>query len=197
MITGQFRLPTEPARSNTASAARRGVWPAYLGITALLVLLVVALAGGIIWYNLRKSTELMVAGAERQMAETGEKISDRVKLLYDPLYAIVGIASQVPDIKAPLREGPHSGLAMLMRMMRFYPQVLSLFIGFDNGDFFMLSHVAGDPRARFRAAVKAPDNAAFANKIVTARDGPRMERWIFFDDDGNEVGGIDPMPSDF
>ena len=110
----------------------------------MLVLIVLALAGGIIWYNLRKSTDLMVAVAEHQMAETGEKISDRVELLYDPLYAIVGIASQVPDIRRHFATGPHAGLAMLMRMMRFYPQVLSLFVGFDNGDFFMLSHVAGE-----------------------------------------------------
>jgi adenylate cyclase len=197
MVTGQPGLRAESARSGTSAAAGRGVWPAYLGIAGLLVLIVLALAGGIIWYNLRKSTDLMVAGAERQMAETGEKISDRVKLLYDPLYAIVSIASQVPDMKAPLRNGPHSGSAMLMRMMRFYPQILSLFVGFDNGDFFMLSHVAGEPRTRFRTALKAPESAAFANKIVTAKDGPRTERWIFFDDDGNEVGGTEAAPSDF
>ena len=76
--------------------------------------------------------------------------------------------------------------------MRFYPQVLSLFVGFDNGDFFMLSHVAGESRARFRSVLKAPENAAFANKIVTAKDGPRTERWIFFDYDGNEVNTSTP-----
>src|SRR5215813_1309231 len=110
MITGQSRLRTEPARSSTASAARGGVWPAYLGITALLVLIVVALAGGIIWYNMRKSTELMVAAAERQMIETGEKISDRIRLLYDPMYAIVGIASQAPDMKALAAGNDHPGM---------------------------------------------------------------------------------------
>ena len=31
----------------------------------------------------------MVAAAERQMIETGEKISERIGLLYGPLYAIV------------------------------------------------------------------------------------------------------------
>ena len=62
----------------------------------------------------------------------------------------------------------------------------------------MLSHVAGESRARFRTALKAPENAAFANKIIRpAKDGARTERWIFFDDDGNEVGHIDPAPSDF
>ena len=90
------------------------------------------------------------------------------------------------------------GLAMLMRMMRFYPQVLSLFVGFDNGDFFMLSHVAGEPRARFRTALKAPESAAFANKIVTAKDGPRTGRVDFFlTTTETKLDHMTPAPSDF
>jgi hypothetical protein len=98
MVTGRPRSGVR--RSSAAPAEREAVWPAYIGITALLVLIVVALAVGIIWYNLRKPTELMVAAAERQMVETGDKISDRIRLLYDPMYAIVGIASRAPDTKA-------------------------------------------------------------------------------------------------
>ena len=128
-----------PAPPDRAVAGRSGsaktAWPLYLGVTALLDLIVVALAGGIIWYNLRKSTELMLASAEREMVETGEKISDRIKLLYDPLYAIVGIASQVPEIKTPLSDNGHPPMAMLLRVLRFYPQILSLYVGLENGDF--------------------------------------------------------------
>jgi hypothetical protein len=97
-----------------------------------------------IWYNPLKTTELMVAAAERQMIETGEKISERIGLLYGPLYAIVAIASQVPELKAPLHGDGHTGRAMLLRALRFYPQILSLYVGFDNGDFFMVSHIAGE-----------------------------------------------------
>ena len=136
MVTGQPRLRPEVPRSSTTPAVREAVWPAYLGITALLVLIVVALAGGIIWYNLYKSTELMVAAAERQMVETGEKISDRIRLLYDPMYAIVGIGSQAPNMKALLTDNAHLGMPILLRMLRFYPQILSLYAGFDDGGFF-------------------------------------------------------------
>ena len=71
MVTWQ----SQRSRSNVAS---KSVWPAYFAIIALLVLIVLALAGGIIWYNMRKSTELMVAAAEHQMEETGAKISERI-----------------------------------------------------------------------------------------------------------------------
>jgi adenylate cyclase len=198
MLTGQAHLRTEELRSSAAPVAPKSVWPAYFGITALLVLIVVALAGGIIWYNLRKSTELMIAGAEQQMVERDAMISDRVRLLYDPLYAIVGIASQVPEIKAPIDEKGHVGMPMLLRMLRFYPQIFSLFVGFENGDFFTVAHVAGQSRSRFRSFLGAPENAAFSNKIITRRsDGVRAERFVFLDDDGLELGQRDPVPTDF
>ena len=198
MVTGQPRLRPEASRPSTA-AARGAVWPAYLGITALLVLIVVALAGGIIWYNMRKSTELMVAAAERQMVETGDKISDRIKLLYDPMYAIVGIASQAPNIKALLTDNnAHLGMPILLRMLRFYPQILSLYAGFDDGGFFGVDYIGGESRTRFRRFFKAPDNAAFWNRIVTPReDGVRVERWVFLDDDGVEIGHHDVGATDY
>ena len=61
----------------------------------------------------------MVAEAERQMIETGEKISERIGLLYDPLYAIVAIASQMPELKAPLHDDGHTSMSMLLRALRF------------------------------------------------------------------------------
>ena len=198
MVTGQPSPHAWLGRSQPAALPAKSAWPAYLGMTALLVLIVVVLAGGIIWYNLRKSTELMVAAAERQMAETGEKISDRVKLLYDPLYAIVGIASQVPEINAPLGDNGRPSMTMLLRVLRFYPQILSLYVGLDNGDYFGVTRIAGEARARFRDAFKAPDNAAFTNKIITSgKNGERVESWIFLDDDGAEVGRNDAVVPEF
>src|ERR1700730_18200228 len=51
----------------------------------------------------------------------------------------------------------HTGMPMLLRALRFYPQVLSLYVGFDNGDFFMVSHIAGAGRAPLRIALEAPE----------------------------------------
>src|SRR5215468_5510219 len=153
MVTGQAPPRSQTGQWQAAEALPKSAWPAYLGITLLLVLLVLALAGGIIWYNLRKSTDLMVAGAERQMVETGDKILDRIKLLYDPMYAIVGIASQAPDMKALAADNGRPGMTMLLRMLRFYPQILALYVGFDDGDLFSVHHIVGESRVRFRSLI--------------------------------------------
>src|SRR5215813_10693727 len=81
--------------------ASRPLWQTYVGIIALLLLSVAALAGGIIWYNAKKSNQLAITAAERMMVEVGEDVSDRIKLLYDPMYAIVGIAALVPELTSP------------------------------------------------------------------------------------------------
>jgi adenylate cyclase len=193
MVTWQSQ--SQPSRSNTAS---KSVWLAYFGIIALLVLIVLALAGGIIWYNMRKSTDLMVAAAEHQMEETGAKISDRIRLLYDPVYAIVGIASQAPDINTLLADNGPARMKLLLRALRFYPQILALYVGFDNGELFAVDHIAGESRAPVRSLSGAPENAAFYNRIITlGDDGLRIERYLFLDDDGVEVGHTDPAPATY
>ena len=149
-------------------------WPTYLGITGLLLFMLVALAGGIIWYNSRKSSELAVAAAQRLMQEADEKVIDRIKLLYDPMYAIVGIASLVPELTTPSVGDDASAKALLLRALRIYPQILSLYVGFDDGAFFMITHIAGDKAAALRKALQAPADADFAEETVAA--GQRRTR---------------------
>ena len=163
----------------TPSDARR--WPTYVGITSLLLFIIVALAGGIIWYNSRKSSELAIADAERLMKEADDKIIDRIRLLYDPMYAIVGIASLVPDLTTPASAENASAKALLLRALRIYPQILSLYVGFDNGAFFMVTHLAGGKAADLRKALLAPADAVFAEEIITPEAGGRnIARWVFW-----------------
>ena len=160
--------------------------------------MVVALAGGIIWYNSKKANQLAIAGTERMMLVAGQNVSNRIKLLYDPMYAIVGIALLVPQLISPaIKEDPHA-TSLLMRVLRIYPQILSLYVGFDNGEFFMVTHIAGENSAKLRDALGAPAGAAFANEIISAETaGDRKTRWVFLSEDGTVVRRLDPAPAEF
>ncbi len=196
-MTDQHRYShNRPASRVTGQS--RPLWQYYVGITALLLVMVVALTGGIIWYNSKKSNQLAVAAAERMMLEAGEDVSNRIKLLYDPMYAIVGIASLVPELISPaIKDDPHA-ISLLMRVLRIYPQILSLYVGFDNGEFFMVTHIAGENSGELREALHAPADAAFANEIISAETaGDRKTRWVFFSEDGTVVGRLDPALAEF
>jgi adenylate cyclase len=179
------------AQSRLADGATstRPLWHIYVGITGLLLVIVIALAGGIIWYNAKKSNALAIAAAERLIQETGERTLDRIRLLYDPMYAIVGVASLVPELTSPtVKKDPHA-MSLILRVLRIYPQIFSLYVGFDNGEFFMVTHIAGENGAALRDALHAPPDAAFANEIIsTDAGGNRSTRWIFLAEDGTVVG---------
>jgi adenylate cyclase len=182
----QYRPASSRARQPRPS------WPTYIGITALLLAIVVGLGGGIIWYNSKKSNQLAIAAAERMIQEGGNDVLDRIKLLYDPVYAIVGIGALVPELTTPAVAEDPRALSLMLRVLRIYPQMLSLYSGFDNGDFFMVTHLAGANAASLRDALHAPQAAAFANEIVSAdAGGDRKTRWVFLAEDGTVVGRTD------
>ena len=194
--------PRRPATRRQDARPRPPTWRTYLGITGLLVLLVVALVGGIIWFNAQKTQELMVADAERLMIETGDKVTDRLRLLYDPIYAIVGLGTQVSNLTAPLpldgSDGPYPALRLMLRGLRIYPQILSLYVGYENGDFYMVTHIAGEGADKLRTSLDAPPKAAFANEIVSQNaNGQRVVRWNYLAEDGTVIDSGKPSPATF
>jgi adenylate cyclase len=196
------RDPRRPVTRRGDTTPRPPTWRTYVGITGLLVLFVVALVGGIIWFNAQKTQELMVADAEQLMIETGEKVTDRIRLLYDPIYAIVGLGSQVSNLTAPLppdgSDGPYPALKLMLRGLRIYPQILSFYVGYENGDFYMVTHIAGEGADQLRTALAAPPKAVFANEIVSENtNGQRMVRWNYLAEDGTIIDSSKPVPATF
>jgi len=197
-VTDQHRYGQQHQPATGRTVPSRPLWRTYVGVAGLLLVVVVALAGGIIWYNSKKSNDLAIAAAERLMVEAGEKISDRIKLLYDPMYAIVGIAALVPELTSPAIEEDPRAISLILRVLQIYPQVLSLYVGFDNGDFFLVTHIAGENSAALRDVLQAPQDAAFANEIISAgAGGDRITRWIFLAENGAVVGRREPVPAEF
>jgi adenylate cyclase len=197
----QARRPATPRRR---TEPRPPTWRTYLGITGLLLLLVAALVGGIIWFNAKKTSELMLADAEQLMVETGQKVIERIRLLYDPIYAIVGLGAEVSNLTAPLAAAEQAtgksypALPLMLRGLRIYPQILSLYVGFENGDFFMVTHIAGKNAGNLRAALDAPPKAVFANEIITKdSNGERMVRWTFLAEDGSVIDDAKPVHATF
>ena len=103
------------------------------------MLLVAALGGGIIWFNSVKTEQLALVSADRLMLEIGDEILERVQRLYDPMVATVALAARVPELQAMCEAEDPPALPFFVRGLKGYPQILSLYVGFANGEFFMVS----------------------------------------------------------
>jgi adenylate cyclase len=190
--------PQRRPRSWGRAADSKSLWPTYVGITGLLLLILIALAGGIIWYNSAKSNELALAATKRLMKEEEHKIIERIKLLYDPIYAIVSIGAMVPSLTSPEIGHDPRAQKLMLRALRFHPQIQSLYVAFDNGDFHMVTHIVGDKSAALRNALQAPGDAAFAVETISGgTGGGRQAQWSFLSEDGAVIGRRDPTPTTF
>jgi adenylate cyclase len=178
--------------------SRNRNWSTYLGITGLLLLLVVMLAGGLIWYSSKKASSFAVTAAKQLIQETENQIADRIKLLYEPMFAVVGVGSLVPEFTTPAIKEDVEARRLMLRALRIYPQILSLYVGFDSGDFFMVTHIAGVETASLRQKLRAPSDAVFAVEMVGGTSaGERQAKWRFLDKDGGEIASLDPQPTTF
>jgi hypothetical protein len=159
-----------------------------VAIAALLVLIVVGLVGGIIWYNFQKSESLAVDTAERLLAESSDGTVHRIELFYEPVLAIVALASRVPQISEMTTRERDDRAALVITGLRRYPQLFSLYVGYDNGDFDMVTRVGGKERSDARKTLGAPDTAFFAHETIrTEGGGTRRTSWTFLDEGGTAI----------
>jgi adenylate cyclase len=87
---------------------------------------------------------------------------------------------------------------LILRGLRIYPQILSLYVGFDSGDFLMVTHIAGAETASLREKLRVPPYTEFAVESVGGSStGERKARWLFLDNVGGEIGNREPEPTTF
>ena len=177
-------MATVAAKGETKDIGTRG----YVAIAAVMIVTVVGLLAGIVWYNFDKTRALTIMTAEHLLAETGDKTMNRLRLFYDPVIAIVALASRVPQISTVEAGGAPQRPTMMMTGLRRYPQIFSLYVGFDDGSFEMVTRVSGDARTEARKQIGAPDDAVFAHELVeVGADGVHRASWTFLAEDGKVI----------
>src|SRR5258708_22835139 len=93
-----------------------------VGIAALLVVIVVSLVGGIIWYNFEKSASLTIDTAERLLAASSEDTVHRIQLFYEPVLTILALASRIPQISEMTTREREDQTALVITGLRPYAQ---------------------------------------------------------------------------
>jgi adenylate cyclase len=159
----------------------------YAGVGAVFLILVVALIGGIVWYNFKKMTELSLIATDRLVGEMSDKIIERIERFYDPMVAIVAISARTPNIAEMMTLEPKA-LEFIIRGLTTYPQIFSLYLGDDEGGFFMVSRARTEASAGVEQNLAPPQDAVYAvERIKPAAAGGRAAEWTFLRADGKII----------
>ncbi len=140
-----------------------------------------AVAGGIsvIGYNTAKLA--LLATAERTAKGTGELINAKARVLLEPAQATLRQLSFDPIVEAKTLEARLQRLYVLSEELTVNPMIASIYVGYDNGEFFLARPL---DNLAIRERFKAPPGSNFMVQARTRQaNGSIQGEFIFFDAD--------------
>ena len=162
---------------SAGGAGRR--FPLYLTLAAVFVTLFVVFGLTLIGFFHAESKRIELLGADDLMERIGRHMQTSIAELYLPARSLVDVASKSAPLSGTSLEARLATLGVLTEALRLNPHMSSIFVGYEDGEFFLVRSV-GDRRVAARA-LDAPTGSRFAVQSIE-RDGQVQGTLLFFDD---------------
>ena len=158
--------------------------PLRVHIATLFIALILLLGGAVIWNNYTETTRLMLRTADERFERIADQTARRIQALATPVAITVDLlAWQRLTFATSLTERLGS-LGYLHEAMTESEHVSALFVGYDDGDFFLLRRLPAD--SPLRAPLAAPDQARYlAQSVERDEAGAITATFLFLDADLN------------
>lgn len=161
--------------------------PFKITILSLFLVLSLGLAGTVITYNFNEGSETAATTGDRLLTLVSERIAERTRLLFDPMFRLAETAARLPAIDSPPTLAPHPAAPFLLATVDGHAAVSSAYMGYADGTFYQVVSLGGD--GSMAKALDAPDGARYALRSLFAEpDGTRIEAWRFLDADRRTLG---------
>lgn len=139
---------------------------AVLAATLVVALL---LGGTLVLYTRQVGKAEAMAAAGELMDRSIETVRLRASAFIGPIATAVGTAPEWPGVDQPPNLDGHPTRKLLVALIDALPQIASIELGFDSGDFYLISPVRQRPREQLER-LAAPEGAAFLEWYIL-RDG--------------------------
>ncbi len=171
----------------TTQPRRRRRFPLYLNILTVFLLLMLAVAGGITWYNFQTSSERALMASQRLMHDIVSQFVGQLGGLFARARALILFTAEHPAIGQPPEPGRHPLQGLFTKALATHPAVFGLYLGYDDGRFFQVVRL-GQMTLAARREIKAPPQAVYGVRSITqAPGGPRVLTWSFLDQQGRDL----------
>jgi len=170
--------PNTPTPDVSAGGAKRR-FPLYLTLAAVFVTLFVVFGLALIGFFHSESKRIELLGADDLMDRIGRHMQTSIAELYLPAQSLVDVASKSAPLAGASLEDRLATLGVLTEALRLNPHMSSFFVGYDDGEFFLVRSV-GDRRVAAQA-LDAPKGSRFAVQSIE-REGGVRGTLLFFDE---------------
>ena len=163
-------------------SARSGkAWPLHVHIVTLFVLLVVAVGGVITWYNHMEDRKLIVSASQELIQAIGGSAASALASIGKPVELALDLLARERLGEAGSLGERMDSVPMLADALERNPSLSALYVGYGNGDFFLLRPLRDD--AMLRVRFNPPARAAYvAQSIEHDRSGAIRGTYVFLDE---------------
>jgi HD-GYP domain-containing protein (c-di-GMP phosphodiesterase class II) len=177
--------------SDVSAGGERKRFPLYLTLAAVFVTLFLVFGLALIGFFYSESKRVELLGADDLMDRIGRHMQTSIAELYLPAQSVVDIASKSVPLASANLEDRLATLGALTEALRLNPHMSSIFVGYENGEFFLVRSVGS--RRVAAQALEAPRGSRFA--VQSIERGRRATGTLLFFDETLELVERRPLPN--
>ena len=172
---------------NDAPPKRRRRYPLYLNILTIFLLLMIAVAGGITWYNYATSSERAMMSSRRLMHDIVGQFTGQLTHFFGKARSFLVLSAEHPGINQPPAGEGHALQGLFIKALIAHPLFFGMYLGYDDGRFFQVVRLENMPPQALEE-IKAPAKAVYGVRtIIQEPGGGRLQTWRFLDAQKKEL----------
>ncbi|AOY01674.1 HD domain-containing phosphohydrolase [Jeongeupia sp. USM3] len=152
-----------------AATRRRLSYPLHLHIAYLFVALITVYALINTFYQYQSTRQMLLTATESLFNQIGSQTVRTVEGIYTPALTVVDLLAQQHLMYAFDLDERLESLAYLTEALQSQPSLSAIYIGYENGDFFLVRKLTGAPL--IGAAQPLPPGTAFLVQSLVDGDG--------------------------
>lgn len=168
----RFAMPSHPWPNQ-----RRYPLHVHISVMFTVLLLLTGIVLGI--FNYLQTSQIILSSSEKLFSNIAQDVQVDLQRTYQPIHSLLSLLAVYETNQSSTLEQRLPLLKPFSQSLRDNPNLASLYIGYANGDFFMVRPLRSDTLKRY---FEAPVNAAYQVwSIEHVNDGLRSQS-LFFND---------------
>ncbi|MGE4191884.1 MAG: PDC sensor domain-containing protein [Pseudodesulfovibrio sp.] len=165
----------------------RRCFPFYLNIVTVFSVLITIIVVAVVVYGYRGNADSALVSARHQLVRVGASVSQRSRAIFDTAFDTTNIYLEFPAISEKPSIHSHPMSHVFFSFLEQHQDFSSVYIGFDDGDFYLVSSLAG--RNELKGRLGIPGSARwYTQEIGHLADGTRYELKKYLDSGMVTVG---------
>lgn len=132
-------------------------------------------------FNYRQTTEIILASSEKLFERIEQDVRRDVQATYEPIRHLLSLLAYNPATRATALQQRLALLGPFSQALKDNPDLASLYLGYDNGDFFMLRPLRTEA---LKTQLNAPASASYQLWSIEHGDGAQARSQSLFFDQG-------------